>query len=450
MIDNKRKDWLRGAYQDRIREVALWLAEKHTVFVEAEVARELSDEYDYLHELTAEDHIYLREETARELAKIMRERREQELRKQYRLLIARTVVAFKMDSASRAYDFDQLEFDAFLGKVLNESDVPVEDWDLFRDIVMTDLWPKLKAAHTALWKSVFNDLRDNHPGRIAPDAVFRMDIGWSRLLNRAAGRIGSYPQSWKATLVSGKEKLGCCVISVDCDYSARGCRSEVERLREEIRLTSLSVCEICGSPGRLRLAGYAKTVCDKHIGIMGALRDDDGVQADPYNCQDDDEYPAEAAALLKDMDPVKPRPTVHVLDEGSFGGFIARKIEADLETRSGREYELLFEFCGALEASAVGSVVKPEYLDHYVGEEVDSWASVQPLSDDDESFLREYLRELIDAEYERIRAKQAAQLEHFLEDLGEGLDMMQQAQREGVFDKIDDDEEDDEGKGKRH
>jgi hypothetical protein len=45
-------------------------------------------------------------------------------------------------------------------------------------------------------------------------------------------------------------------------------------------------------------------------------------------------------------------------------------------------------------------------LDHYVAEEVGSWVSVQPLSDDDKTFLCGYLRSLIDAEYERVKNKQ--------------------------------------------
>ncbi|MBB3520954.1 hypothetical protein [Rhizobium sp. BK456] len=442
MIDQKRKDWLRGAYMDRIREVAMWIADKRSTFDEPEVAHALANEYDYLHELSSDDHAYLRDETVSEVEKIIRERREGELRSRYRILIAQTVALFKMDSASRAYDFDQLEFDAAVGKALNESDLPIEDWDLFRDIVLTELWPRLKTAHAELRASTFSHLRSLNPAAIAEDAEFRMDIGWAALLQRAATRIESYPAAWRAKIVSGKEKLGCLVLSVDCDYSARGCRSEVERLREEIRLTSLSVCEICGNPGRLRLGGYAKTLCKKHVDVLGALRDDDGTQADPYNWIDDD-YPAASAEFLKGMNPVRPRATMHVLDEDSFGGFIARRIEADLETRTGREHELLFEFCGALEHSAVGSVVKPEFLDNYVREEVDGWSSVQPLSDDDKQFLRGYLRELVDAECERIRVRQAAELEHFLDDFGDGVDAMKEAQAAGLFDNLGESADDD-------
>ncbi|UFS81517.1 MULTISPECIES: hypothetical protein [Rhizobium] len=433
MIDRTRQEWLRGAYQDRIIEVARWLAEKRSTFDKVEVAQALNDEYNYLHELTADDHAYLREETIHEIERIIRERREAELRSWYRLLIAQTVALFKMDSASRAYDFDHLEFDAAVGKALNNTDVPVEDWDLFRDIVLTDLWPKLKMAHAELRASAFSHLRSLTPSTIAEDAVFSMDVGWAKLVQQAATRIESYPTAWKARIISGKEKLGCLVLSVDCDYSGRGCRAEVERLREEIRLVSLATCEICGSPGRLRLAGFAKTVCDTHVGVLGELREDDGAQADPYNWNDDD-YPAATAEFLKDMDPVRLRPTVHVLDEDAFGGWIARQIEADLRTKSGREHEVLFEFCGALENSATRAVAKSEDIDRYVTEEVGSWASVQPLSDADKEFLRGYLRGLIEAENERSR---------FFDDFGSGLEMMQEAQADGVFDDLDSGDEDD-------
>ncbi len=314
IVNKARQDWLRGAYQDRIREVALWLADKSGSEVPG-------DEYDYLHELTGADHAFLREETARQVGMILRERRETELRERHRILIAQTTVGFKMDSASRGYDLDQGVFDAFLSGVIAKNGISEDERDLFCDIVLAEVWPKLKAAHAALRRSVFDDLKASHPDVISEDAVFAMDIGWSKLLDRAAARIGSYPPVWSARLISGKEKLGCLVLSVDCDYTAPGCRSEVERLREEIRLTSLATCELCGEAGRLRLAGYAKTVCDKHLGVLGELRDDDGVQADPYNWVDD--YPSAAAENLKDMNPVGPRPIVHVIYEDSdFGSFL--------------------------------------------------------------------------------------------------------------------------------
>ncbi len=102
------------------------------------------------------------------------------------------------------------------------------------------------------------------------------------LIQAAADRVETYPAAWKVTITGGKEKLGCCVIHIDYDGSQRGARSEVERLREEVRLRSLATCDICGGQGRLRLGGYAKTVCDKHAAIFEGFREDDGMWADPW------------------------------------------------------------------------------------------------------------------------------------------------------------------------
>jgi len=439
MIDERRKEWLRGAYQDRIREIAMWLSERWTFFDADEVAQALQTEYDYLHELTAEDHGFLREETARQIEDIVDERGGQEFWDRHALIIARTSAAFKMESADRAYHLDQSAFDKFVEKAFDQEKVVYHERATLKAVISATVWSQLQHAHGELRASAYAHLRSLNPSSIASDAIFSMDIGWSKLLQRAATRIESYPTSWRAKLISAKEKLGCCIISVDCDYSSPGCRSEIERLREEIRLTSLSACEICGQPGRLRLGGFAKTVCDAHVGVLGALREDDGTQADPYAWEDD--YRPESAEFLKDMDPVRPRPTVHVLGDDSFGGVITRQIEADMKTTTGREHELLFAFCGALEVSVTRAAVRPEDVESYVREEVDSWASVQPLSDADKEYLHGYLRDLIGAEYERVKD---AELEHFLDDFGDGFDTMQEAQRDGVFDDLGSTTEDDE------
>lgn len=272
MIDEKRKAWLRGAYLDRIVETAQHFAAGRTHFVEAEWLAH-GDDFRYLSELTAEDHAYL------------------------------------------------------------------------RDAAGLEAWKRIRDNGVATRAAAFEKLRIDNADVFNADARFAMDIGWIPLLQDAADRVRTYPKSWTASLDGGKEKFGCCVLFAACDYSARGCRSEVERLREEIRLRSLATCEICGSSGRLRLAGYAKTVCDKHAIVMGEFRDDDGLWADPWTWNDDadhirdlldkgraliSEYPAESAALLKGMDPIRPRPKDHVVNLMPQSD-IGRKIENDGE-----------------------------------------------------------------------------------------------------------------------
>ncbi|MEZ0003252.1 hypothetical protein [Sinorhizobium fredii] len=370
MMTDERKQWLRGAYLDRIRESAWHFADGRTHFVEAEWL-EHGDDFRYLIELSVEDHAYLREQAGLEAWKRIRDN----------------------DAATRTVAFEKFRIDN--GDVINA------------------------------------------------DASFRMDIGWIALLQHAADRVRTYPSDWRVRVDGAKEKFGCCIVHISCDFDQCGCRSEVERLREEVRLRSLGVCEICGSSGRLRLSGFAKTVCDQHSGVMGEFREDDGKWSDPWKWNEErlledhiddvldkgraliaevehqkrpscDEYPPEAAEVLKDLVPVRPRPTQHVMDESTDpirSTPLGRRIDDDTWQRVGREQELLVEFGWHLEDATKGAAVKEEYLDGYVRNEVAAWRefAVQPLTESDELFLRGYLRALIDEEYERVRAKQAAE-----------------------------------------
>ncbi|MDX0165806.1 hypothetical protein GOC43_28915 [Sinorhizobium meliloti] len=328
MIDDKRKQWLRGAYLDRITETAQAYAAGHAYFVDAEWEAYIAGEFEYLTELSAEDHSCLR---------------------------------------------DQAGLEAF------------------RRIV---------AALSSAREEAFGKLIIDNADIIHSDARFALDLGWIRLLQQAADRVRTYPESWRARIVGAKEKLACLVVHIACDYDQRGCRSEVERLREEVRLRSLSTCEICGSPGRLRLSGFAKTVCIDHVGVLGELRDDDGRWADPWRWHDDQVD----IDVLTIMDPPMQRPTEHVTDPLRSTA-LGRRIDDDTWSREGREQELLVEFGGHLQDAVNGAAVKVEYLDGYVHDEVAGWRefAVQPLTPADEEFLQGYLRALIEEEYERIK-----------------------------------------------
>lgn len=256
-MTDERKEWLRGAYLDRIIETAQAYAAGHTHFVDAEWESFIADEFSYLTELTVEDHGYLRE------------------------------------------------------------------------LAGYEAWQRIRTALAEASRTALVRLRHDNADVISTDPNFAVGIGWVPLLQHAADRVRTYPEEWHARLVGGREKRGCLVLHIACDYNARGCRSEVERLREEIRLRSLATCEICGSSGRLRLAGYAKTVCDQHAEIMGKMLEDDGRWADPWSWNDDADrvenllstgravmsgYGAETVELLKNMDPVRPRPKHHTTD----------------------------------------------------------------------------------------------------------------------------------------
>lgn len=363
-LSDKRQQWLRGAYLDRITETAMHFAEGRTYFVDAEWLDYIGDEFGYLTELTAEDHAYLRGQAGLEA---------------------------------------------------------------FRRIVVA-----LSAAREA----AFVMLRVDNSDVVNVESRFAIGIGWVGLLQHAADRLRTYPKEWNAALTGGKEKFGCCVLYVDCDYGARGCRSEVERLREEVRLRSLSTCEVCGNAGRLRLAGFAKTVCDKHVGILGDLREDDGLWADPWKWHEDgDEYPSEAAEQLTGMAPARLRPTEHVIDLFKLSD-LGKRIDEDTWKRSGREQDLLIEFGYAIEEAAKGSAVKVEHLDKYVRDEIAGWRSVQPLSDSDREFLRGYLRALIDWEYARVRTVQERRIADLtLSDIGKQIhdDILKRLERYGLL-----------------
>lgn len=323
-------------------------------------------------------------------------------------------------------------------KRLTDKSVGSDDVPILRELVISDLWPRLRKSHVEHRDYVFEAVKSMNRGTIAQDAAFAFDIGWRMLLQSAAERLETYPAAWKAMIVGGKEKLGCCVLHIACDYDQRGCRSELERLREEIRLRSLSTCDICGCQGRLRLSSIAKTVCDKHAAVLGDLREDDGQWSDPWHWRA--EQPIEdriadviakaravmtAAAenpwtdavdvsLLAGMDPPLNRDTPHVaveeMDESNDPlrmSELGRRIDDDLWSRKGRAQELLIEFAYYIEAAVNGAAVKPEYLDDYISKELSGWSTYArvPLSESDRDWLHGYLRELIDAEYARIKGK---------------------------------------------
>lgn len=218
--------------------------------------------------------------------------RKAELAAMCALEIRRTSAIVKSSLADYGYHLAMSVFDSEFQTMLDRLDnKPFSEHDIpvLMELVMDDLWPRLKAAHIEHRDFVFDMIKRMNRSTIAPDAEFAFDIGWRQLLQDAADRIETYPAAWRASIDGGKEKFGCLVLFVDCDYDQSGCRSEVERLREEIRLRSLATCDICGGQGRLRIAGYAKTVCDKHAAVLGEAREDDGAHADPWRWSEDND-----------------------------------------------------------------------------------------------------------------------------------------------------------------
>lgn len=333
----------------------------------------------------------------------MTEDRKNELSHMCAVQIRQANVIAKSLMSDYGYHFVQSVFDAEFQAMLDRlEDKPFTEHDVpvLMDLLMDDLWPRLRDQHRQHRDYVFDAVKKMNRETITEDASFAFDIGWRMLLQSAADRVETYPSEWKARLVGGKEKFGCCVLHIACDYDQPGCRSEIERLREEVRLRSLATCDICGENGRLRLGGYAKTVCEKHAAIFEGFREDDGLWADPWRWHDEKPLKDHIADVI-----ATGRAVMAAAEETALG----KRIDEDTWSRSGREQELLIEFGGRIEEVVVGSVDKAEYLDDYIAKELDGWrtTAVVPVPDRDREFLHGYLRELIDTEYERVKAKAA-------------------------------------------
>lgn len=402
--------------------------------------------------------------------------RKAELAQMCRLEIRRASAKAKMALADYGYHLAMSVFDAEFQAMLDRlEDKPFDEHDIpaLMELVMEDLWPRLRETHREHRDYVFDAIKKMNRETISEDASFAFDIGWRQLLQSAAERLETYPSAWKATITGGKEKFGCLVLHIACDYDQRGCRSELERLREEIRLRSLSTCDICSGQGRLRLSSIAKTVCDKHAAVLGDLREDDGQWSDPWHWRaeqpiedriadviakaraimaaseaaeiadvqagldeldrgehvDIDDVLAKARAivdtaknpwtdavdvsLLDGMDPPLKRGPVVASEEMDESNDplrmteLGRRIDDDIWSKKGREQELLIEFSYYIEAAVNGAVVKQEYLGKYIEDELSGWGTYArvPLSESDREWLHGYLRELIDAEYERVKRK---------------------------------------------
>ncbi|RVL94711.1 hypothetical protein [Sinorhizobium meliloti] len=264
---------------------------------------------------------------------------------------------------------------------LADKSVRPGDVALLRELVIADLWPRLREQHRQHRDYVFDAIKKMNQETISVDAAFAFDIGWRQLLQSAANRVVTYPAACMVTIDGGKEKLGCLVLHIDFDASQRGARSEIARLREEIRLRSLATCDICGESGRLRISSVAKTVCDKHAAVLGEMRDDDGAHADPWKWNADDEEEATSA--------------------------LTEKIAADIKQLSGREGRLLSRFFLEIEEAVRGCALGDADVNEYVRGKIETWIlqSLDPsrVNDEDKAWLHGYVRAAIREERERIR-----------------------------------------------
>lgn len=70
------------------------------------------------------------------------------------------------------------------GKPVTEADFPI-----LRELVMNDLWPRLREQHRQHRDFVFDAIKRMNRETISPDAEFSFDIGWRHMLQDAAERV---------------------------------------------------------------------------------------------------------------------------------------------------------------------------------------------------------------------------------------------------------------------
>lgn len=290
-------------------------------------------------------------------------------------------------AATRTYFIDA-DFTSFIaGEFEYLRDLTDEERQYLRDQVGIESLRRVALARAQDRAEFFGQVIADNNDVVASDAEFSFDIGWLDLVRDAVARMRTYPASWRVRLDGGKEKFGCLVLFVFFDVEARGAMHEICRMREEFRLRSLATCDICGDAGRLRLGQWAKTTCDRHAAVLGEMREDDGLWADPYRWRDErpiEDHIATGRAVMAAVEETDLR----------------KRIDDDTWSHDSRQQELLIEFGAAIEDVVNGAVVKEEFLDGYIAKEIDGWrtTAVVPVSERDREFLHGYLRELIDAD----------------------------------------------------
>lgn len=128
----------------------------------------------------------------------------------------------------------------------------------------------------------FVRVREKYADILDEMVVLAIRPGWKPLLERVCDRLRWMPPEWDAKLLRAEEKSGYMILRFAYDHGSDAARNELERLREEIRLSSLSICEECGHQGRFRYSpSRSLTLCDKHARLAQPTLPGDGVMADP-------------------------------------------------------------------------------------------------------------------------------------------------------------------------
>ncbi|MBP2563391.1 hypothetical protein J2857_006190 [Neorhizobium galegae] len=117
---------------------------------------------------------------------------------------------------------------------------------------------------------------------IKAGARFTCGPGWEQIIRSVAEKLATLPGPPRLT--GGKEQFGSLVLYdsrvIFCEeYDLKDIfpKESVQAIFEAVRKLSVTVCEECGQPGRLRIgASWTKTTCDRHAHLVNNLRYADG------------------------------------------------------------------------------------------------------------------------------------------------------------------------------
>ncbi|NKQ73402.1 hypothetical protein C3Y89_24160 [Rhizobium sp. UPM1132] len=140
----------------------------------------------------------------------------------------------------------------------------------------------LRTYENMIARRRFVRVREKYADVLVDDVVLTIRPGWKSLLERVCERLRWMPSEWRARLRKAREKSGYLVLGVEYDADREDARNEIARLREEVRLSSLAICEECGRQGRFRYSpSRSLTLCDRHSRLSEPTLPGDGVIADP-------------------------------------------------------------------------------------------------------------------------------------------------------------------------
>lgn len=431
MMTDERRQWLRGAYLDRITECAMHFAATRTYFIDSDFVAFIAGEFDYLRDLSDEDRQYLRDQVGLE--------------------------SLRRVALARAEDREQ-----FFGKLIADNDdVVASDAEFSFDIGWLDLVRDAVArmrTYPASWRVRLDGGKEKFGCCVlfvsfdvdARGAMYEIRRMREEIRLRSLAtcdicgetgrlRIGSWA---KTTCDKHAAVLG--EFRADDGKWADPWRW-LEDDKDEYSPESLEVLKglepVRPRPKYHSIVDWPKTdvvlqieadieknygrkadlllefVGQIEIAVLAAMSVADS-DVDTWLRSEVDTW--EGVEPLSDAD----REFLHLylrnlaIDERvrrqrredgmealrRFLGEVGLQDEAD--QLKGRERELLEAYAGDLADSAIGSVVKAEFLDGYVRDELYLWPNVLELSDDDREWLRKWLRTMIDAEYDRIKNKQ--------------------------------------------